>query len=156
MTPSCPNRPKPLMRHFEVVSLDTDPLAATYVKSEVVSVRFAMEAGVLISREGPNHYAVGDALVTGSTGDRWSVTRVRFESRYQPVAPLVMGRDGDYMARPIPLLARQINEPFSVLRRAGGDLLKGNAGDWLLQYAPGDYGLIADARFQRVYRSAVE
>jgi len=142
------------MRHFEIVSLDTDPLAASYVKSEVVAVRFATEAGVLTSREGPNHYVVGDALVTGSTGDRWSVTRVRFESRYQPAAPLVMGRDGDYMARAIALLARQINEPFSVSRRAGGDLLTGNAGDWLLQYATDDYGLIEDARFQQVYRRA--
>ena len=50
----------------------------------------------------------------------------------------------------------EVTEPFSVSRRAGGDLLNGNAGDWLLQYAPGDYGLIEDARFQRVYRRAVE
>ncbi len=144
------------MHHFESVSLDLDPLAAAYVKSEVVAVVFAIDAGVLTSREGPNHFTVSDALVTSSTGDRWSVTRERFESRYAPVAPLVMGRDGDYLARAIPLLAKQIDEPFSVLRRAGGDLLKGNAGDWLVQYAPGDNGLIEDARFQKVYRKVAE
>ena len=144
------------MRHFESLSLEHDPEAATYVKAEGVEVRFAALAGVLISREGPNHYGVGDAIVTGSTGERWSVTRDRFSTRYEAVVPLLMGQDGRYRARPIPVLAKQINEPFSVSRRAGGDLLQGNAGDWLLQYAPGDYGLIEDARFQRVYRPAGE
>jgi hypothetical protein len=41
---------------------------------------------------------------------------------------------------------------FSVARSAGGDVLRGAAGDWLVQYAPGDYGVVARARFDRVYR----
>jgi hypothetical protein len=28
---------------------------------------------------------------------------------------------------------------FSVARSAGGDVLRGNAGDWLVQYAPGAF-----------------
>ena len=142
------------MRHFASPSLEHDPEAAAYVKAEGVEVRFATSTGVLTSREGPNQYGVGDAIVTGSTGDRWSVTRDRFSTRYEAEPPLQMGQDGRYRARPLPVLAKQINEPFSVSRRAGGDLLKGNPGDWLLQYAPGDHGLIEDARFQRVYRRA--
>jgi hypothetical protein len=35
---------------------------------------------------------------------------------------------------------------------AGGDWLQGQAGDWLLQYAPGDHGVAAKSRFARVYR----
>jgi len=42
--------------------------------------------------------------------------------------------------------------PFSVARAAGGDLLSGAAGDWLMQYAPGDYGIVAQDRFVSVYR----
>jgi hypothetical protein len=38
-------------------------------------------------------------------------------------------------------------------RSVGGDLLRGNAGDWLVQYAPGDHGIVAAARFDRVYRA---
>jgi hypothetical protein len=39
-----------------------------------------------------------------------------------------------------------------VARTAGGDLLSGAAGDWLMQYAPGDFGIVAGARFSSVYR----
>jgi len=42
--------------------------------------------------------------------------------------------------------------PFTVARAAGGDLLSGTAGDWLMQYAPGDYGIVARDRFVSVYR----
>ena len=141
------------------IDLTTDPAAARYVKDEVVAVAFARSAGELTSREGPNRYQTGDALVTGSTGDqgeckadRWSVSRDRFDEKYQPVPPLGHGDDGRYRARPIPVLARQMAEPFAIARRAGGDLLRGEAQDWLLQYAPGDYGIVENARFARVYR----
>jgi hypothetical protein len=46
-----------------------------------------------------------------------------------------------------------MDQPFSIARCAGGDLLTGEANDWLLQYAPGDYGVVENARFQRVYRA---
>ena len=57
------------------IDLRTDADAREYVKDEVVGVEFAQADGALISREGPNHYRTGDALITGSTGDRWSVSR---------------------------------------------------------------------------------
>jgi hypothetical protein len=63
-----------------------------------------------------------------------------------------MGEDGSYAARPVPVLARQITEPFSAERSAGGDRLYGKAGDWLLQYAPGDFGVAEQERFAQVYR----
>jgi hypothetical protein len=140
------------MLELKNVDLATDPAARRYVKNEEVDVAFARADGVLSSREGPNHYATGDALVTGSTGDRWSVTRQRFDEKYQPVPPLAAGTDGRYRARPIPVLARQMTEPFAIPRRQSGDLLRGEAQDWLLQYAPGDYGIVENARFERVYR----
>jgi hypothetical protein len=133
--------------------LSTDPLARQYAKQETVRVQFARTAGELMSREGVNHYAAGDALVTGSTGDRWSVARARFDTRYEAIAPCGHGRNGEYAAIPVPVWARQMDQPFSIARCAGGDLLTGEANDWLLQYAPGDYGVVENARFQRVYRA---
>jgi hypothetical protein len=106
----------------------------------------------LISREGPNSYRADDALITGSTGDRWSVSRDRFDAKYIPVAPVEAGEDGRYRSKPLPVLARQIGEAFTLARSSGGDVLQGQAQDWLLQYAPGDFGIIENARFQRVYR----
>ncbi len=134
------------------IDLARDPAAARYLKSETVHVSFAREAGELISLEGPNRYQPGDAIVTGSTGSRWSVARERFEAKYQAVPPLANGADGAYAARPVPVWARQFDQPFTAERSAGGDRLTGNAGDWLLQYGPGDFGIAADERFSRIYR----
>lgn len=134
------------------VDLATDPAAASYVKDETVSVTFAREAGQLQSLEGPNRYALGDALIAGSTGSRWSVSRERFDAKYSPVPPTLAGDDGQYRARPVPVLARQIDRAFTAARSAGGDVLRGNAGDWLLQYGPGDHGVADQARFTQVYR----
>jgi hypothetical protein len=94
---------------------------------------------------------MGDALVTGSTGDRWSVSRGRFDAKYSALAPTIHGEDGRYQARPVPVLAKQMSEAFSLARSAGGDVLRGVAQDWVLQYAPGDHGIVQNARFQRIY-----
>lgn len=144
------------MRELHDVDLRKDPHAAHYAKDETVQVTFAPDAGQLISREGANRYAKGDALVTGATGDRWSVSRARFDAKYEALAPLKHGVDGAYRNLPIPVLARQMGVPFCVARSAGGDLLHGKAGDWLVQYAPGDYGIVDAKRFDAVYRRAVE
>ncbi len=72
------------MQTLSDIDLRTDPAAARYIKEEVVQVTFAAEPGELVSREGPNRYQPGDAIVTGATGDRWVVSRDRFDARYLP------------------------------------------------------------------------
>lgn len=140
------------MLEFRHIDLAGDPGAAIYVKEEIVTVEFAQEAGELDSLEGPNRYQPGDALITGSTGTRWSVSRERFDAKYEAIAPTTAGGDGRYAARPVPVLAKQITEPFTAARSAGGDILRGDAGDWLLQYGPGDFGVAGQQRFAAIYR----
>jgi hypothetical protein len=137
---------------LENPDLDVDSAAVWAVKDEVVSVEFAVAAGVLDSAVGPNRYAAGDALLTGSTGDRWCVSRGRFDAKYQPEAPTLPGEPGRYRNRPVSILAKRMTVAFTVERSVAGDLLRGNAGDWLVQYAPGDHGIVAAARFDGVYR----
>jgi hypothetical protein len=132
--------------------LTTDPAARRAVKDETVAVEFAEGAGALISAVGLNHYSAGDALITGSTGDRWCVSRDRFDSKYDPVPPTMSGQGGLYRNRPVTVLAKRMDVAFSVARTAGGDVLLGSPGDWLLQYAPGDHGIVERSRFERVYR----
>ena len=132
--------------------LTTDPDARRAIKDERVSVEFAARGGALVSAVGINRYSPGDALVTGSTGDRWCVSRDRFDAKYDPEPPTVRGEAGDYRNRPVAVLAKRMNEPFSVARTAGGDFLRGDAGDWLVQYGPGDHGIVERTRFERVYR----
>lgn len=140
--------------HLNALDLNNDAAAAAFVKRETVQVTFARLAGELLSREGPNRYAPGDALVTGSDGDVWSVSRKRFDARYESVPPLKHGDDGGYRNKPLPVLARQMTVAFTLTRSAGGDLLRGKPGDWLVQYAPGDYGIVDREKFARVYRPA--
>ncbi|MEA3175044.1 MAG: hypothetical protein QOF42_2455 [Gammaproteobacteria bacterium] len=134
------------------VDLRTSGRAATYQKKETVEVEFALVSGSLQSREGKNNYASGDALITGSTGDRWSVTRERFDAKYLPIAPTRCGENGRYANIPTPVLAQQMLQGFSIERQSGGDIIHGKAGDWLLQYAPGDCGIVEAAKFSKVYR----
>jgi hypothetical protein len=132
--------------------LTTDPAAKRAIKDETVTVEFATQRGELISAVGVNTYAPGDALITGSTGDRWCVSRDRFDLKYEPEPPTLHGNAGTYRNRRVAVWAMQMHQRFSVDRRAGGDCLHGESGDWLIQYAPGDHGIVERTRFERVYR----
>ncbi|MBW8834625.1 MAG: PGDYG domain-containing protein [Paraburkholderia graminis] len=144
------------MNHLKNLDLSQDPAARRVVKDETVNVEFAATQGELMSLEGPNRYLPGDALITGSTGDRWVVSRERFDAKYVPAdAALTHGEPGAYRNRPAVVLAKEMHEAFSLARSAnGGDVLRGAAGDWIMQYAPGDYGVVQAARFAKVYRLA--
>src|SRR5580698_7599702 len=61
--------------HLQNPDLSADPQARFAVKDETVQVEFAAAAGTLTSAVGLNRYQPGDALITGSTGDRWCVSR---------------------------------------------------------------------------------
>jgi hypothetical protein len=134
--------------------LSVDPLARRVVKNEAVTVEFAAAAGELMSLEGPNRYATGDAIVTGASGERWVVSRERFDAKYAPEGGIAHGEPGTYRNRPSVVLAKQMQEPFSIARSAAGDVLTGEPGDWVMHYAPGDYGVVKAARFAKVYRDA--
>lgn len=135
------------------LDLRIDPQARSYVKNEVVTVKFATADGAVMSREGANTYNQGDALITGSTGDHWSVTRDRFDAKYVPISPLQHGQDGAYRNIPLLVLAKQMPHDFSIHRTSGGDVIHGKAGDWLMQYAPGDHGIVEQAKFAKVYKA---
>jgi hypothetical protein len=140
-------------RRLADVDLRGDAAAQWVTKDELVMVEFAVGEGMLQSAVGVNRYAAGDALLTGATGDRWCVSRDRFDSKYRAVPSTRPGQGGRYRNHAVAVLAKQMPVPFSVARSAGGDVLCGSAGDWLMQYAPGDFGIVARARFDQVYRT---
>ena len=137
---------KLVMKTLTNIDLAIDHTAKKFIKHEIVHVTFATSDGELASREGINRYHAGDALITSESGERWCVSRDRFELKYEAVA------ENKFRAKPVSVLAKQMLEPFSISRSAGGDVLQGAAQDWLLQYAAGDYGIVENARFVRVYR----
>jgi hypothetical protein len=140
------------LRQLGGIDLRADAGAHWVVKDEVVTVDFARAGGDLQSAVGSNRYAAGDALVTGSTGDRWCVSRDRFDAKYRPEGVIAAGEPGRYRNVPQPIRGKQMTVAFSIARSTGGDVLRGAAGDWLVQYAPGDYGVVVRARFETVYR----
>jgi hypothetical protein len=139
--------------HLDRIDLAADAAALRVVKDETVTVEFASATGSLMSLEGPNQYLPGDALITGATGERWVVSRDRFDAKYVPREGVAHGNAGAYRNVPVVVLAKRMGEAFSIARSEAGDVLHGEAGDWVMQYAPGDYGVVKAARFAKVYKA---
>ena len=72
------------------------------------------------------------------------------------VPPGSDGIAGAFRSKALAVLAKQIHEDFEVRRSATGDLLHGRSGDWLLQYAPGDWGVVEELKFRQVYRPLMD
>jgi hypothetical protein len=131
--------------------LAADAQALRVVKRPVqVQVRFAEADGVCDTLEGPVGYLFGDAILTGVAGETWPVGRARFDDRYFPAEGTSAGEAGAYVKRPLPVLARRIDAPLDLVLPQRG-VLHGAPGDWLLQYDPGDYGIVRDDIFRATY-----
>ena len=120
-------------------------------RSPPVRVEFAPESGTLETREGPVGYARGDALLTGSEGERWPVPRASFDASYEPVAPSRHGKPGSYRKRPLILWAKPMAEPFAVTLDCDRGTLRGKPGDWLVQYGPDNLSVVSGSSFSDTY-----
>jgi PGDYG protein len=134
------------------IDLREDPAAHRARKLAIaMAVEFAQADGTLATREGPVAYMRGDAILTGTEGERWPVPRRRFDETYEPIAPLRPGKPGAYCKRPLLVWAKPMREAFTVELGAGRGALQGNARDWLLQYAPGDQSVVSASVFAKTY-----
>lgn len=127
-----------------------DTVAARKLARQV-QVRFAEQAGVVDTREGMVQVRPGDALVTDPAGHRWRVSAERFAAKYQPCAATVAGQAGAYLSRRCRVLARPMPEPFEVWLADGVSRLQGHAGDWLVDYGDGSFGIVSAAAFASSY-----
>jgi formylmethanofuran dehydrogenase subunit C len=126
-----------------------------YVKIKLpTQVEFASDGGVLTTLEGNVSYKVGDALMTGLQGERWPISRAKFELTYEPVPPTMMGNSGTYVKKRIVVEASQMDQPFEVTIRDGQSVIKGNAGDWVVSSPDGGQWVVADSIFKKTYTLA--
>lgn len=133
-------------------NLACDPRAVRVSKLPLpVGVRFATEDGICATREGAVSYRRGDAILEGPDGEHWPVQAARFAETYEPLPSTCAGDDGTYRRRSGTLLARRLDRPVTVRAGANGDPLQGEAGDWLVQYGPDEYGIVAASIFARTY-----
>lgn len=127
--------------------ISKDPLSKKVIKRPLpVKVSFAKTDGICKTLEGSVAFRVGDAIITGVAGEDWPMQRARFDEYYEP-----SGEGGSsYVKKPMLAFALPLNAPVDVNMPSGG-LLHGMPGDWLIQYALGDYGIVKDEIFRATY-----
>jgi hypothetical protein len=116
-----------------------------------VNVQFTSTASTVETQEGMVHARPGDAIVTGSAGERWRVSRGHFAEKYRPVPPTVEGQAGRYINLPNSIMAVPMPRAFEVLLADGISRLRGQPGDWLVDYGDGSLGIVSQAIFPTTY-----
>jgi hypothetical protein len=134
----------------KVVSQDPRHIAARKLE-RIIHVRFAPAACTVQTPEGRVQARLGDAIVTGTAGETWRVSRAHFPHKYRPVPPVLEGEAGPYMSLRNRILALQMQEPFQVVLADGVSRLTGRGGDWLVDYGDGSLGIVTQAIFATTY-----
>ena len=116
-----------------------------------IDVRFADEGCIVRTAEGAVRAKPGDAILTGTSGEHWRVSRSHFSDKYTPVAPTVDGSAGRYRAKPYQVLALRMDQNFRVILSDGVSELTGRAGDWLVDYGDGSLGIVSPLVFGNTY-----
>jgi hypothetical protein len=116
-----------------------------------VDVRFADEGCIVRTAEGAVRAKPGDAILTGTSGEHWRVSRSHFAEKYTPVAPTIEGTAGRYRAKPYQVLALRMDQHFRVILSDGASELTGRAGDWLVDYGDGSFGIVSPLVFGNTY-----
>jgi hypothetical protein len=116
-----------------------------------VQVQFASQPGAIQTPEGVVQVRPGDGIVTGTAGERWRVSRSHFPEKYRAVPPTVEGKDGRYVSLPNSIMAVPMTGAFEVLLADGVSRLRGQPGDWLVDYGDGSLGIVAQPIFATTY-----
>ncbi len=137
------------------LDLERRPDAIRVIKRpEPVEVEFARQDGVLETLEGFVHYKAGDALVTGPCGERWPIQAGRFARTYRPVEDSTADATHRFVKCAQAVLALRMSAAFGIRTSGASDPLSGKAGDWLVQYSPGEHGIVDAEIFARTYKAA--
>lgn len=135
-----------------MIDLRNDPKAFVAEKKPIpLEVDFAQAEGQLDTLEGKVTYAKGDALVTGTKGERWPIQRDIFEKTYAAEPPLEMGQKGKYTKLPLRVFALQVTENTNIELSGNRGMLAAKAGDYIVQYAINDLAVVAKEIFEKTY-----
>jgi hypothetical protein len=132
--------------------ISTDPRRVHARKLErEITVRFTPVACTVQTSEGVVHALPGDAIITGTAGEHWRVSRARFSDKYRPVPPTAAGESGKYVSLPNRIMALPMTGAFEVVLADGVSRLRGRAGEWLVDYGDGSLGIVSEAIFATTY-----
>jgi hypothetical protein len=137
----------------ETVGLDENPDLSqdsdafeTAKRPIPLEFRVTEEDETIETKEGSVNAKAGDAVMTGTEGEQWPIPREKFEQTYDVLGPALAAKKN------IPVFAKEMSEPFQVKVSWSDDLLQGEPGDYLVQYGPGDYGVVGREIFKKTYR----
>lgn len=136
--------------YSNLVSGDPHRVLARKLEREI-DVRFTPVECTVETPEGVVHARPGDAIVTGTAGEHWRVSRARFADKYRPIPPTVAGEAGRYVSLPNRILAVPMSESFDVLLSDGVSRLHGRPGEWLVDYGDGSLGIVSEDIFASTY-----
>lgn len=140
-----------------VPDLETSPQSFTAQKKPLKrEVEIAPTDGVCKTLEGEVSYRSGDAIMTGEQGEQWPIQADKFAEKYRPAEGTSPGESGTYEAKPSNVLVMKLDTEMDVPVGWQDDPLKGKPGDYLVQYGPGDHGVIQSEIFQASYEPVGE
>jgi len=135
--------------------LSEDPMAfETFKKALPLHFRVANDEETIQTKEGPVSARKGDYIMTGTEGENWSIPADKFKETYDILSiydeePV----QGEAAKKKIMVFAKQMEEPYQVKVSWSSDLLTGDPGDYLVQYGPGDYGVVGKEIFNKTYKT---
>ena len=123
-------------------------------RSVEVAVQFSSVRCTISTLEGPVECNPGDAIVTGVANEQWPVPRVVFDKKYEPAEGQSAGSPGRYVKRTAYVQAAQLEQSVSITLSDARGTLQGQAGDWIVWYAPDDAAIVAKDIFSKLYKPA--
>ena len=117
-----------------------------------VKVKFAKSSGKIKTLEGDVSYESGAAIVYGEAEDVWPLERGKFDKSYEAINGTIHGMDGSYQKHLIEVLAIQLTDSACIQVGFAKDVIMGQAGDWLVQYAENNFGIVNSEIFKKTYK----
>lgn len=147
-----PKLPKKIARKLTIIPPGLNLRKATnsirvFKKPIVLKFEYSTKNQTIMTKEGPATCSVGDAIMTGTKGERWPIKREDFLRTYT-----LTGTNQCYK-KPIEVRAIKLNFPFKVKVAWSKSMLTGKPGDILVQYGPGDFGIVSAEIFAETYMS---
>ncbi|HME40490.1 MAG TPA: PGDYG domain-containing protein [Steroidobacteraceae bacterium] len=136
--------------YSNLISADPRRVHARKLQREI-EVRFTPVDCTVQTPEGLVHARSGDAIITGTAGEHWRVSRARFADKYRPKPPTVAGEAGRYVSLPNRIVAVPMTDEFEVVLADGISRLHGKPGEWLVDYGDGSLGIVSDPIFATTY-----
>jgi len=124
---------------------------AITVMKKPIPIKYVVAAlnGKMKTNEGDASYKKGDYIVTGVEDESWPISKKKFESTYKIINKTAA------VKKPVSVLAKQMNKGFSVVTPSGNKL-SGKAGDYIIQYAKNDQGVVSKSIFEKSYKTINE